>query len=217
MLSHIDLLEGNGLAVTPVEYEVGKVSEARIREISQVCLYGGVEITTPAMVELMQRNVPVLHFSHSGWFQGICLGMSHKNVLLRIKQFQWAGDEEKALSIARRIVSGKIENSRIQLRRYDPDGPESVLESLAALAKEAENASSRQSLLGIEGAAAAAYFSRFDSMLKVGDKNIIMALHLLHASPAAAIAFYDPCLGAVVVASHSREWQVGQVVDLTIP
>ena len=44
-----------------------------------------------------------------------------------------------------------------------------------------------------------------------------MALHLLHASPAAAIAFYDPRLGAVVVASHNREWQVGQVVDVTLP
>ncbi|MCX6678871.1 MAG: CRISPR-associated endonuclease Cas1 [Methanothrix sp.] len=152
-------------------YEEGKVSEARIREISKVCLYGGAEITTPAMVELMQRNVPVLHFSHGGWFLGICQGMSHKNVLLRIKQFSWAGDEERSLSIARKIVSGKIENSRIRLRRYDPDVPEQILESLAAFAKDAENAPSRQSLLGIEGAAAA-YFSRFGSMLKVGDKNV---------------------------------------------
>ena len=44
-----------------------------------------------------------------------------------------------------------------------------------------------------------------------------MALHLLHASPAAAIAFYDPRLGAVVVVTHSKEWQVGQVVDVTVP
>ena len=43
-----------------------------------------------------------------------------------------------------------------------------------------------------------------------------MALHLLHGSPAAAIAFYDPRLGAVVVATHNREWAVGQVVDLTV-
>lgn len=33
-----------------------------------------------------------------------------------------------------------------------------------------------------------------------------MALHLLHGSPAAAIAFYDPRLGAV-----------GQVVEITLP
>jgi CRISPR-associated protein Csx3 len=44
-----------------------------------------------------------------------------------------------------------------------------------------------------------------------------MAQHLLHGSPAAAVAFYDPRLGAVVVASHSSEWQVGQVVDVTLP
>ncbi len=44
-----------------------------------------------------------------------------------------------------------------------------------------------------------------------------MALHLLHSSPAAAIAFYDPRLGAVVVASHSPQWAVGQVVDVTLP
>ena len=44
-----------------------------------------------------------------------------------------------------------------------------------------------------------------------------MALHMLHASPAVAIAFYDPRLGAVVVATHSQEWQVAQVVDVTLP
>jgi CRISPR-associated protein Csx3 len=44
-----------------------------------------------------------------------------------------------------------------------------------------------------------------------------MALHLLHGSPAAAVAFYDPRLGPVVVASHSPRWVVGQVVDVTLP
>ena len=33
-----------------------------------------------------------------------------------------------------------------------------------------------------------------------------MALHRLHASPVAAVALYDPRLGAVVVATHSQEW-----------
>jgi CRISPR-associated protein Cas1 len=147
-------------------HEEGKVSEARLLEVSQVNLYGGVEITTPATVELMQRNVPVLHFTHGGWFQGICLGMSHKNVELRIKQFEWARDEEKSLSIARSIVSGKIRNCRTLLRRNDPAISQEVLESLERLAKEAEIALRMSSLLGIEGAAAEIYFGRFDSLLK---------------------------------------------------
>lgn len=147
-------------------HDEGNVSEARLIEVSQVSLYGGVEITTPATVELMQRNVPVLHFSHGGWFQGICLGMSHKNVELRIKQFDWARDEEKSLSIARCIVSGKIRNCRTLLRRNDPAVPPEALESLERLAKEADIASRLQSLLGFEGAAAEIYFGRLGSMLK---------------------------------------------------
>ena len=43
------------------------------------------------------------------------------------------------------------------------------------------------------------------------------ALHLLHGSTAAALALYDPRFSAVAVASHRREWVVGQVVDVTLP
>jgi len=44
-----------------------------------------------------------------------------------------------------------------------------------------------------------------------------MAFHLLHGSPAAAVAVFDPRLGAVVVASHSPEFREGQIVDVTAP
>lgn len=44
-----------------------------------------------------------------------------------------------------------------------------------------------------------------------------MAFHLLHGSPAGAIAVFDPRLGAVVVASHHPNWQEGQVIDIEIP
>lgn len=42
------------------------------------------------------------------------------------------------------------------------------------------------------------------------------AFHLLHGSPAGAIAVYDPRLGAVVVASHSHEYEEGTVLDVNI-
>lgn len=144
----------------------GKISEARLIDVSQVCLYGGVEITTPAMVELMQRGVPVLHFTHGGWFEGIALGHTHKNVELRQRQFEWARDQSRSLILARSMVAGKIKNCRTLLRRNDPEAPSEVLESLAKLSREAETASSMESLLGIEGAAAGAYFLHFSSMLK---------------------------------------------------
>ncbi len=146
----------------------GKVSEAKIMETSQLSLYGGVEITTPAMVELMQRGVPVIHYSYGGWFQGICLGMTHKNVELRMRQFQYATSPSKALTIARGMISGKIKNCRTLLRRNDTGAPRESLALMAKLAKDAENASTSESLLGIEGAAAEMYFSRFNHLLKDG-------------------------------------------------
>jgi len=149
----------------------GKVSEPKLREISQLSLYGGVEITTPAMVELMQRGVPVIHFTHGGWFQGICLGTTHKNVELRIHQFQCAMDPDRSIHLARKAVAGKIKNCRTLMRRNDPERSKSSLDLMAKLAAEAESASSSQSLLGIEGAAAECYFSRFANLLKEGGKN----------------------------------------------
>jgi len=149
----------------------GKVSEAKLREISQLSLYGGVEITTPAMVELMQRGVPVIHYTHGGWFQGICLGTTHKNVELRIHQFQCAMDPKRSILLARKAVSGKIKNCRTLMRRNDQTCCTSSLSLLAKLAGNAETASSSESLLGIEGAAAECYFSRFANLLKEGSKD----------------------------------------------
>jgi hypothetical protein len=44
-----------------------------------------------------------------------------------------------------------------------------------------------------------------------------MALHLLHSSPAAVAAFYDPRLEAVVVASLRPSFTLGQIIDVTMP
>ena len=43
-----------------------------------------------------------------------------------------------------------------------------------------------------------------------------LALHKLHGSAAAAVAVYDPRLGAVVVASHTPALVDGQVLDVKI-
>jgi CRISPR-associated protein Cas1 len=119
----------------------------------------------------MQRGVPVLHFTHGGWFQGICQGTTHKNVELRVRQFQCAADPERSLLLARKVVAGKIKNCRTLLRRNNPRVGADCLALLAKLASEAQVASAIESLLGIEGAAAECYFSQFGGMLKEGGKD----------------------------------------------
>lgn len=93
-------------------------------------------------------------------------GHSHKNVELRMKQFAWAADRKKSLSLARCLIHGKIRNCRTQIRRNDPESPADALERLDKLSKDAKNASNIEKLLGIEGAAAEVYFGRLDHLLK---------------------------------------------------
>lgn len=146
-----------------------KMGEAKIRELSQVSLYGSADITSPAFTELLQRNIPINYFSYGGWFYGFSHGNSHKNVELRIKQYSFAGDKKQSLKLAQMFVYGKIQNSRTILRRNDGEVSEEILKSLKKLANDAKSSNSLQSLLGIEGGAAQIYFSRFNSLLKSGD------------------------------------------------
>lgn len=44
-----------------------------------------------------------------------------------------------------------------------------------------------------------------------------LAFHKLHGSPAAAVAVYDPRLGAVIVATHTPDLMDGQVLDVAAP
>lgn len=80
-------------------------------------------------------------------------------------QYAAAMSECESLKIVRPLVVGKIKNCRTMLRRNDPDIPHGTLRQMAKLARDASRAPSTKSLLGIEGAAAHIYFSRFNKML----------------------------------------------------
>lgn len=148
-----------------------KAASARVREVSQLCLYGGVSITTPVLGELLQKGIPVCFFSHGGWFYGMANGHYHKNVELRIQQFQLAANSDKSFKLAKQFIFGKIRNCRTLLRRNDSEVPTNLLTRLSHLADDTQNVKSEPSLLGTEGAAAQIYFSRFNDLLKPGVGN----------------------------------------------
>jgi CRISPR-associated endonuclease Cas1 len=149
-----------------------KTAEAKLREISQISLFGGASITTPALSEILQRGIPVCHFSYGGWFYGMSQGTFHKNIELRIQQYKLADDSIRSLQIARQLINGKIRNCRTLLRRNDSDIPKDYLITLNRLAKDALDAAAPEILLGIEGASAQIYFSRFNDLLKIENSRI---------------------------------------------
>ena len=142
------------------------LQKVRLMEISHLALFGNVQVTAQAVQELCDRDIPICYFSYGGWFRGITSGMGHKNVELRCRQYLGAMTPGTALSISRRMVFGKIKNSRTMLRRNHRETPPSILTELNRLADRALTAPSLETLLGIEGAAARTYFSEFRGMIK---------------------------------------------------
>ncbi len=142
------------------------VSKTRMLDVSSLLIFGNAQVTAQATRELLDRGVPIFHFSYGGWFKGATWGMTHKNVELRMRQFSAAADEISSRSIARDIVIAKLRNSRVMLRRNHPGAPRAALAEMARLARRARTADSLQTLLGIEGAAASVYFANFGAMIR---------------------------------------------------
>ena len=178
-----------------VKYKEELLAERRLMDVSQVSLFGNVMFSAQVLRELTTRGIPVCHLTYGGWFHGITTGLVHKNIELRIRQFEIAADAERSLRIARCFISGKIRNSRTLLRRHLPDDPiidvdesaseeagedrnvdsrskseilqprTTLLKSLDDFRHKAERATSAETLLGLEGMAAKRYFSGFFSLL----------------------------------------------------
>jgi CRISP-associated protein Cas1 len=142
------------------------VTHVRLMNTSQIVVRGNAQITTQAARALLDRGIPVIYLSGGGWFVGRLIGTDTKNVDLRIAQYAASQDPVVCLAVARTFVVAKIRNSRTLLRRNHPQIDPVVLGQLKQLTRKAAKADSLESLLGLEGAAARAYFQSLAGTFK---------------------------------------------------
>jgi CRISPR-associated protein Cas1 len=144
------------------------LQEVRLLDVSQVSVFGNVQITAQALREITAAGIPVCHFSYGGWFHAMTSGLIHKNVELRIAQYAAAADPGRSLELARQFVVGKIKNCRTLLRRH-LGAAAPLLDPLHDLIEKSTKADNVATLLGLEGMAAKAYFSGFAKLLQGGE------------------------------------------------
>ena len=158
---------------------------ARLAETSQLVVMGNVYVTTPTLHELMRRNIPVTWQSYGGWFLGHTTGIGHANVELRTAQYQGSFEDQVCLKLARGWVRAKIRNCRTLLRRNQrPEAKvDAALRDLKRLADQAGRTRDINSLLGVEGAAAARYFRHFTDMLKATGDAARFEMHNRNRRP----------------------------------
>lgn len=159
---------GSVVGIDGGRFEVGRKGErarsVRIIDVSQLCVFGNVQVTTQALRECFARDIPVCFFSSGGWLQGMAEGLPSKHGELR--RMQVVAASQGGLEVSRIIVAGKIRNCRTFLRRNGRPAPAEVIASLAQSAGSAATAESTATLLGVEGAAARVYFQAFPAMLR---------------------------------------------------
>lgn len=139
-------------------------TSVRLLDVSQVNVFGNVQVSTQALRQLFVREILVLYFSGGGWLEGLAQGLPSKHVQLRVRQVAAVG--HGGLPAARMLVRGKIRNCRVLLRRNARTDVTAPVAQLAELSARAASADSVASLLGLEGAAARTYFQAFASMIR---------------------------------------------------
>ncbi len=148
------------------------LDEVRLNDLTHVALFGNIQLSTQAIQELCDQEIPVAYFSMGGWFYGLTRGHGLKNVHTRIRQFAAASNPLSCLAFAQKIVRAKIRNHRTMLMRLHLKPPTSAVVGLKEIAGRVSNARGLDELLGMEGAAAALYFQHFSGMIKVGEDDL---------------------------------------------
>lgn len=138
------------------------LGEFRLIDVSALCVFGHVQVTTDALSRLWNHGATVLWFSFGGWLNGWAQGRPSKYSELRRRQ---VAANSQGGALARPMIEGKIRNQRTLLRRNAKTETVGTLDSLGRLADQARSAETLGELLGVEGAAARLYFQNFTKML----------------------------------------------------
>lgn len=149
-----------------------------LHHIGGICCFGRVGISPRLLGRCAEGGISVTFLSVHGRFLARVLGCTPGNVLLRREQYRRADrPDSDCLDIAKAIVLAKLLNCRTVLQRTARDCPEcdesghvtQAVRMLASNAAAVKTAPGLVGLRGIEGDAAAAYFSVFRCLLTKRD------------------------------------------------
>ena len=163
-------LEGENLIISQDREEIGRVP---LHNIESIITFGHAGASPALMGKCAKNGIGLVFMSRNGHFLARVEGEVKGNVLLRRQQYRYAEDNERALDIAKNIISAKLFNSRWVLERMIRDHGARIdtelfsrkSEFLRNSVKQARDAADMDILRGIEGEAASVYFSVFNDMI----------------------------------------------------
>lgn len=212
-----------------VFYENGQRSATvPLAPLTRLILRGRVTLEAALLGHLGRRGVGVLFLSGRHGDPHLLLGPGHNDIQRRVAQTRLSLDSGFCLDYARHLVLGKLQaqvSSLDELRQHYPAQRLPLTQAMRQLQEQMQRlpqVSSLESLRGMEGAAAMAYFAGLRAVVPASlgfhernrrpprdPFNVLLSLTYTIATAELAMALhiagYDPCIGYYHQISHGRE------------
>lgn len=161
--------DGQNVVVRIGEEEMARVP---VHILESIVCFSYVGVSPGLMALCAEAGVSLAFLTPQGKFLARVLGPTTGNVLLRREQYRIADDPDRCASIARNMVAAKIANSRSVLRRALRDHRDSIdVDVFGGAVSELTQSidmlggSDLDTVRGIEGRSAQAYFACFDQLI----------------------------------------------------
>lgn len=138
------------------------LQEVPLARVERVVVLGRVGFTTPALLALLDADIPVVFMTQQGRVRGRLSGPTGGNLPLRHRQYERSHDPTFCLQVARSIVAGKLLNYRArclrQGRRGQGQEAVDVALQLQRYAGQVRQAGDMAEVRGLEGIGTRLYF-----------------------------------------------------------
>lgn len=139
-------------------------------KVDGVVVLGRATVSPAAVIELLERKIPLSFLTSTGRYLGRLEPELTKNIFVRSAQWKAEGSTQKALHLVRGFVRGKLKNYRNTLLRGQREGLEVDFQAALTRLQQAiapiNKTASIDSLRGLEGSGSAAYFGSFNQLIR---------------------------------------------------
>lgn len=177
-----------------------------ISQVARITCFGSVGLTSGLRTWALQNGIDVVLASRRGAFLGTMVAGSRSRPSRLRAQMSLASD--RRVAIARAIVAAKLDKQAVILKRFaTPEAAEAVqtaVQGIARMRRMLDEAGTTEELMGLEGAAAAAYWPAYGCLVpndvRFSQRSTQPPLDL----PNAALSFlYTLLTGECVTALHA--------------
>ena len=158
-----------------VKFEKKTILDIPLIKIDGLVIMGRASISPAAIAELINQKIPLTFLTNNGKYLASLEPDMGKNIFVRTAQWKAAGESAQAVHVTQGFVRGKLKNYRHTLlqsqRRYSELDLNAGISQLSNAIASLDQASSINSIRGLEGAGSAAYFGCFNQLIRVDNFN----------------------------------------------